>query len=103
MKGSFQRVFRRKPKTRRRKLVERLLTLVIALFVSISFAPELLAWPYKTERGGTTVYSETPIPAQIIAVLAKSDVLLAESPIHDPELRRRLFLSDGGWRWHLLA
>ena len=59
--------------------------------------------PYSAEIGHTRVYSERPIPPQMRAVLARSDALVAHSPLAEPGLERRLFLTDGGWRWDLLA
>lgn len=71
--------------------------------IAVGAAPELLAWPYRAERGGTIVYSSTPIPPQIDAVLARTDALLATSPLNRPLPGRRIFLTGGGWRWPLLA
>jgi hypothetical protein len=80
-----------------------LATLLGLLLLSTTFAPELLAWPYKVQRGNTVVYAERPIPPQIDLVLARADRLLAESPLDDPAMKRRIFLSDGGWRWRVAA
>jgi hypothetical protein len=76
---------------------------VVALLVTTTAAPQLLAWPYSAEIGRTTIYSERPIPPEMRAVLARSDALLARSPLAEPNRERRLFLTDGGWRWDLLA
>jgi len=76
---------------------------VAALLGTATAAPQLLAWPYSAEIGHTRIYSETPIPPAMRAVLARSDVLVARSPLAEPGLRRSLFLSQGGWRWDLLA
>jgi hypothetical protein len=75
----------------------------VLLVAGAGYAPELLAWPYSAERGATTVYSERPITRWTEAALARADGLLAASPINEPNVRRRIFLSDGGWRWKLLA
>ena len=79
------------------------LVLLVALLGTATAAPQLLAWPYSAAFGRTIVYSERPIPPQMRAVLARSDALVARSPLAEPELERRLFLTDGGWRWDLLA
>jgi hypothetical protein len=76
---------------------------VVALLVTTTAAPQLLAWPYSAEIGRTIIYSERPIPPEMRAVLARSDALLARSPLAEPNMERRLFLTDGGWRWDLLA
>ena len=100
--GARFRFLRRKPKSRSRRNTERALLALVGLFGVISFYPELLLWPYSAERGHTKIYSDRPIPPEIDRVLARSDALLGKSPIHEP-FARRLFLSDGGWRWRLLA
>jgi hypothetical protein len=76
---------------------------VVALLGTATAAPQLLAWPYSAEIGHTIVYSETPIPPQMRSVLARSDALVAGSPLAERGLDRRLFLTQGGWRWDLLA
>jgi hypothetical protein len=96
-------LFRRKPKSRLRRILDGAALVLVGIFASLSFAPELLAWPYRAERGPITIYSEAPITADVDRVLAKSERLLSASPLHRPDLRRRLFLSQGGWRWTLLA
>ena len=79
------------------------LVLLVALPGTATVAPQLLAWPYSAEIGRTIVYSDRPIPPQMRDVLARSDALVARSPLAEPGLERRLFLTDGGWRWDLLA
>jgi hypothetical protein len=79
------------------------LLLLAALLGTTTAAPQLLAWPYSAEIGHVLVYSEQPIPPQMRSVLARSDALVARSPLAEPGLERRLFLTDGGWRWDLLA
>jgi hypothetical protein len=76
---------------------------LVALLGTATAAPQLLAWPYSAEIGHTRIYSESPIPPEMRAVLARSDALVARSPFAQPGLERRLFLTDGGWRWDLLA
>jgi hypothetical protein len=77
--------------------------LVVALLGTATAAPQLLAWPYSAEIGHVRIYSERPIPPAIRGVLARSDALLGRSPLAEPGLERRLFLTDGGWRWDVLA
>jgi hypothetical protein len=85
------------------RMAQYAILLVAALLGTATVAPQLLAWPYSAEIGRTLVYSEQPIPPQMRAVLARSDALVARSPLAEPGLERRLFLTDGGWRWDLLA
>ena len=75
----------------------------VVLLGTATAAPQLLAWPYSAEIGHTLVYSETPIPPRMRSILARSDALVAGSPLAEPGLDRRLFLTQGGWRWDLLA
>lgn len=88
---------------RMRRWLNRTLAFAAVLVVSPTFAPQLLAWPYHAERGTTHIYSVTPIPPDIDAVLARADGLLAQSPVHEAGAPRTLFLTDGGWRWTWLA
>ena len=90
-------------RSRTARIVQGVLLFLAALVGTTTAAPQLLAWPYSAEIGHTLVYSERPIPAGMRAVLARSDTLVARSPLAEPGLERRLFLTDGGWRWELLA
>jgi hypothetical protein len=85
------------------RIAGRVLLAAVALLVAVGVAPQLLAWPYSADFGATRVYSEAPIPPEMRRVLARADALDAASPLADPRLARTIFLSDGGWRWDLLA
>ena len=75
-----------------------------AAWLFCAFAPEALAFPHHLQVGDTQLYSETPIPEDAARdVLARSDRLLKASPIAGPGYGRRVFLTNGGWRWLLLA
>lgn len=67
------------------------------------FAPQVLAFPFVRQIGDTRVYAERPISPAIGDVLARSDRLLKVSAIYGPRYGRRIFLTDGGWRWYLLS
>ncbi len=71
--------------------------------VAVVYAPQLLAFPYKQRIGTITVYAERPINPRIGSELARAEGLLRTSPIYAGPLDRSLFLTDGGWRWRLLA
>ena len=79
------------------------LTLLVAALATPQFAPQVLAFPYRAEVGRTAVYSETPIAPRIRTVLAGADRLRHASAIDGPAYGHRLFLTDGGWRWHWLS
>ena len=90
-------------RTRLRKIAGRVLLFTAALMATITFAPQVLAWPYSEAIGHTIVYSERPIRPEMRSVLARADALLARSPLAQPDLERRVFLTEGGWRWNALA
>jgi hypothetical protein len=76
---------------------------LLLLAVAVVHAPQLLAFPFEEHVGGVTVYAERPIDPRIASELARADGLLRASPIYTGPLDRSLFLTDGGWRWRLLA
>lgn len=76
--------------------------LLVAAFVLVE-APAALAFPFQQRIGNTTIYAERPIAPEIGQVLARADRLLSASPIDVPGIRRQIVLTDGGWRWHVLA
>lgn len=87
-----------------KRKVGRWLGVPVALFVAVRFAPEALAFPYSVTMGGTDVYSETPILGdQLAAVISRSDTKLRASQIFSDNYGKRIFLTDDGWRWSILA
>lgn len=94
------------PKRTRRpwRLTNRVIGAVGLLFGSCIVAPQLLAFPYYADVGDTRVYSETPLTvASLRPVLARAEARVATSPIFKEPLGTRIFLTDGGWRWQILA
>lgn len=78
--------------------------IIAAAILTIVHVPEVLAFPYHRQVGESEIYSDMPIPAAIDMVLKTSNRLLRHSAIYDPHgYGRRLVLTDGGWRWQLLA
>ncbi|MCC6925443.1 hypothetical protein [Novosphingobium sp.] len=78
----------------------------IATLVAIApfLAPEVLAFPYKQEFGADHVWSTAPIPtARMSAILTDANTRVAKSPLASGSEGRRIFLTDGGWRWRVLA
>lgn len=65
--------------------------------------PAALAFPHEAEIGRTTVYADRPIDADIRHIMNRADRLLQASPINVPDIRRQIVLTDGGWRWRVLA
>lgn len=71
--------------------------------VTMLYAPAALAFPHYAEIGTTKVYSTEPILPVLKQRIARADELLAQSPLYEPNFRRTLVLTDGGWRWRLMA
>lgn len=71
--------------------------------LSVVFAPQLLAFPHVARIGDMHIHSEQPIADEMTAVLARSDRLLRRSAIYGRGYGRRIFLTDGGWRWRVLT
>ena len=72
----------------------------LLLLASPLIAPELLAFPHHTEAGDSEVWSEHPVDqAALERVMARAEALVAASPISRDREPRRIFLTDGGWRW----
>ncbi|OWK28655.1 hypothetical protein [Sphingomonas mucosissima] len=69
----------------------------------LTYVPAALAFPHQMQIGRTTIYADRPIPAVIAQRLARADALLAQCPLDDPSLPRTLVLTNGGWRWRVMA
>ncbi len=83
--------------------MSRLLGLAAVALVVVNYAPEALAFPYHQRVGRFSVYSDAPPGPNLPAVLAHADALVAAGPIPDALPAKRLFLTDGGWRWRVLT
>lgn len=76
----------------------------IAVLASVLlYVPAALAFPHRAQIGVTTIYSVAPITPALDQHLARADALLAASPINEPGLARTIVLTDGGWRWRVMA
>lgn len=76
----------------------------ILLLASPLFAPQLLAFPHYAEAGDSQIWSETPIDqAALEKVVALAETLVSASPIAQEREPRRIFLTEGSWRWLWLA
>ncbi len=74
------------------------------LFAAVPpYIPEALAFPYKRQVGDLTVRAEQPIPDAIVPVAARAERLRHASAIDEPGFGKRVFLTDGGWRWRWLT
>lgn len=95
---------RRGPTRRTWRLVNCGLALIGLLLGSVIVAPQLLAFPHVAEIGGSRIYAERPIDREATTrMLTRADARLATSPLFDAPVGKRVFLTDGGWRWHVLA
>lgn len=89
---------------RAKRKIGRWLLVPAVLFVAVRAAPEALAFPYSAAIGGTKVYSEAPIlKDRLAAILARSDTKLRDSQIFSDDYGKRIFLTNDGWRWTILA
>jgi hypothetical protein len=76
----------------------------ILLLASPLVAPQLLAFPHYAEAGDSQIWSETPIDkAALGRVMARAETLVSSSPIAQTREPRRIFLTNGSWRWLWLA
>jgi hypothetical protein len=76
----------------------------LLLLASPLMAPQLLAFPYYAKAGDSQVWSETPIDqAALGKVMGRAETLVSASPIAREQEPRRIFLTDGSWRWLWLA
>lgn len=76
----------------------------ILLLASPLVAPQLLAFPHYAEAGDSQIWSETPIDQGALEkVMARAETLVSASPIAREREPRRIFLTDGSWRWLWLA
>lgn len=71
--------------------------------LTILYCPAAFAFPHYARIGTTEIYSTEPIQPVLKERIARADRLLAQSPLHDPALQRTIVLTDGGWRWRLMA
>ncbi|KQN29214.1 hypothetical protein [Sphingomonas sp. Leaf38] len=76
---------------------------LLLLALMLAYAPQVLAFPFSQRVGDVTVYAERPIDARIVDDLARAETLLRSSPIYTGPVHRSLFLTNGGWRWRVLA
>lgn len=79
-----------------------LVALVAGWMLAVSM-PAVLIFPYGATFAHTTVLSEQPIGPAMGRVLARADRLVAASAVARPGAHRRIVLTDGGWRWRVLA
>jgi hypothetical protein len=90
-------------RSRARRIVSIALTAALAALGVAIFIPGLLVFPYHQRVGDTDVYSESPIPTAMAEVLRRAERRLSTSPIAGEGHGGPVFLTDGGWRWHVLA
>jgi hypothetical protein len=76
----------------------------LLLLASPLLAPQLLAFPHYAEAGDSQVWSEQPIDqAALERVIARAETLVSASPIARESEPRRIFMTNGSWRWLWLA
>lgn len=86
-----------------RRWINRATLAIVVPLATVIYVPAALAFPHYERFGSTEVWSDAPIPAAFPAVLARADALVLASPLAGGDATRKLFLTDGGWRWRVLA
>jgi hypothetical protein len=77
---------------------------VFVVLVAPVLAPQLLAFPHRTQIAAHVVYSVKPFSPHLAEIVAEADDLVARSPSGSfREPNQPIFLTDGGWRWFWLA
>jgi hypothetical protein len=77
--------------------------LALVVFLPRLF-PQALAFPHHESVAGSEVWSVGPMRrADIERILAESARRVGHSPLARESEPRRIFLTDGGWRWNWLA
>lgn len=86
------------------QLAQYVFCLIVVAIILVRTAPQVVAFPNHVSVGEYEVYSEQPVMlAEIAPVIATAEALLKQSPIYEAPRGQRLFLTDGEWRWRLLA
>ena len=68
------------------------------------YAPQLLAFPYRSNFGPYQVWSEVPLDgARIHTAFQLADDKVKRSPLARASEPRRVFVTQGEWRWRWLA
>ena len=74
------------------------------ILISPLFAPQLLAFPHKTQTDIGTVWSVEPLDAAMLdRAVAEAKRKVESSPLATASETRPIFITDGGWRWLYLA
>jgi hypothetical protein len=85
------------------KWMKLILVLPLLGMAAVLYAPMLLAFPHHAQFGQTDVYSVDPIHPRTAQIIARADGLVAQSPLYKGPFKRQIYLTDGGWRWRVLA
>ena len=76
----------------------------ILLLASPLLAPQLLAFPYRTETAIGTIWSEQPLDKTMLDTAARDvTARMASTPLASKAETRPIFVTEGGWRWTWLA
>ncbi|WP_298304394.1 hypothetical protein [uncultured Erythrobacter sp.] len=80
------------------------LSAVLLLLASPLLAPQLLAFPHKTETPIGTVWSEEELDPDMLSLTVEhTQERLRTSPLAEANEQRWVFITDGGWRWKYVA
>ena len=77
---------------------------VLVVAIAPRYFPALLAFPYHARAGALEIWSETPIgQPKLETIVSDATRRLATSPLYRVPESRKIFLTQGGWRWTWLA
>ncbi len=88
---------------RKRRIASIIFAALVAVPLVARAAPQILFWPHHAQLAGFDVYANAPISPQLASHLAAAKSRLQAQGNYDVPIRKKLFLTDGGWRWNLLA
>lgn len=76
----------------------------LLVFYAPRLFPQLLLFPYHDRAGSFEVWSDLPIDSgRFQAISADATRRLQGSPLYAAPEARKVFLTQGGWRWQWLA
>jgi hypothetical protein len=76
---------------------------IVGLILVVRLVPQSLIWPYHEQIAGFEVFASEPISPQLVAMLESAKSRAWQRSGYAVPHGQKLFLSDGGWRWNLLA
>lgn len=76
---------------------------LVSLPAGLLYAPWILCFPYEERIEGFTVRSEAPLSAPVRREIERAHDLLEANDLRAALSGTDVYLTEGGWRWRLLA